>query len=255
MKHIKRSFCTTSFNTGTRLAAFLQSILPHLNDDDELILVDNHSNKETREIYHRYLEFFPNKFHVYPIKSNRGKGFDYAHRIATGDHLISVGSDVIFTDKLWTMLDKWFKERDSRSKVLFGVCCYVFPKEVYYAIGGYRHVNATEDTHLYNLLSRLDLVRFCEQEVGNNWTMKQHEARFVKGKGKILWRILMAEKDHIRMNDCMDLKDRLLKAKRFTNNGKTFYFFWIPLISCLSLYRLFTKKREFIRKEEWRFEI
>lgn len=241
-----RSFCTTSYNTGERLAYFLGSIVPYMKKDDELICVDNNSDKKTREIYEQFLELYPNKniwvlFH----KCNRGEGFDLAHRLATGKYLITLGSDVIYNRNFWKIVNLWTNRKESEEVVLTMRGSWIFPYWLYLAEGGYKHVNGSEDTNFRNRLIPKGLWTYCPAVIGENTNPSSNpEKRYEKTKLKILWRTILAEKDHIRMVDTMDLKDRLQKAKSFSSNSLNFYIFWFPLLSCLSMYRLFKGKQE-----------
>jgi len=250
---IKRSFCTTSYNTGERLIYFLNSIVPYMTKEDELICIDNKSDKKTREIYEEYLKLYSGKnlwvlFH----SCNRGEGFDVAHRLATGKYLITLGSDVIYNRNFWKVVNLWTKRQESKELVLTMHGSWIFPNWLYLAEGGYKHVNGSEDTNFRNRLAKKGLWRYCPIVIGENTDPSINpEKRYVKSKLAILWRTVLAEKDHIRMVDTMDLKDRLKKAEGFSSSRFNFYAFWFPLLSCLSLYRIFKTKQEIEFLPDW----
>lgn len=243
---IKRSFCTTSYNTGRRLYYFLHSIVPFMTNEDELICIDNNSDEETRYIYEQFLKLYPNKnIWILFQRCNRGEGFDMAHRLATGRYHITLGADVIYNRNFWKIVNIWTKQKESKFVVLTMNGSWIFPYWLYWAEGGYKHVNGSEDTNFRNRLIPKNLWRYCPIVIGENTDPSVNpEKRYAKSKLHILWRTILAEKDHIRMVDTMDLKDRLEKAYDFTHHGVFFYIFWFPLLSYLSIYRLFKNKQE-----------
>lgn len=232
------SFCTTSFNSGDRLYYSLKSILINMSDNDEMICVDNYSDYETMKSYERIINEFNDKnIFLVQLKCNRGYGFDYAHRLASGKTQITFGSDVIFNENLFKVIDLWLKSSLSNKKVLHLHHCYIFPKKIYKLIGGYKHINASEDTDIMNRLMHKNMARFCLIKVGDNWDMKIHpEKRFVKSSIKIFWRTLLHWKDYIMVRPNKYYMVHISKAKKFSGGGISFYLFWIPLITFLYIY-------------------
>lgn len=253
---IKKSYCTTSYNTGKRLDDFLLSIVPNLKEDEELICIDNFSNEETDKNYQKYIENYPDKnIKIYSYKCNRGKGRDIASNYCRGEYIIQLDSDTIYLPVLFKVIDEWIKLDISKTNILFCSYCWVFPSNVYFKIGGYPNTNSSEDIYMYNLATRRGILRYCDIKVGENmFAVKHLESRFTNNFFHMIWRMILNYKDNIRIDDCKDYMDRIRDAKEFTNGKITFYLFWIPFLSVLSIYGINIQKTQRINILDYKMD-
>lgn len=250
---IEKSFVTTSYNTGERLKKCLNSLLPYLKDNDEMVLIDNFSNLETQNSICWASDNFKN-FQARLIKSNRGKGFDFGCRVSRGRFIIVFGSDVIFRREFFDLVDKWLGTEESKTKALLGYCFWIFPRDLYFSFGGFPHSNTSEDMRSLEVLNSMDRIMYYPKHLGDNWSQPGNpDGRFEKKRKKIFWRQFIGWKDLIRMQRSKNYKSWLVKAFKFSRGNKKFYLIWAPLITMLYSYRLFRKKWKPVnlKKIEW----
>src|SRR5262245_57877015 len=96
---MKITIILCTYNRCRTLAKALESaaalVLPE-STDWEVLVVDNNSNDETREVVHDFCRRFPNRFH-YLFEARPGKSYalNTAIRTASGDILAFMDDDVV----------------------------------------------------------------------------------------------------------------------------------------------------------------
>lgn len=236
---IKHSFCTTSYNTGDQLEDFLCSILPNIDIDDELICVDNLSDKTTSDIYKKYLELFHDKnFKVYKYRCNRGLGRDLAYHKSIGEYIITLDSDVQYFPIYWDILKKIDESPYKKDNVFYMCYSFFINRELLDYIGGFPHINSTEDMYIYNIFFKRKKLFWIPLMIGGSQVHRCEEKRYTSNPFKQIIRIFLNYRDNFRVDETFDIKNKIKHIKSFCNSRIKYYFFWIPLIIFLSPYRI-----------------
>ncbi|NPA98085.1 MAG: glycosyltransferase [Crenarchaeota archaeon] len=97
----------TVYNNGYALQQSLDSLISTLNNvelDYEIVIVDNYSTDNTWKILEEYKKKMPHRFKIYRAKCSRGKGRDLALRRTSGEYVMYVDFDCLFSRRFGYMI-------------------------------------------------------------------------------------------------------------------------------------------------------
>lgn len=91
------SVCMATYNGAAYLREQIDSILPQLGDDDELVIVDDASTDDTRRIIASYTD---DRIRIVEQSSNRGyvRAFENALSVSVGDVVLLSDQDDVWTE-------------------------------------------------------------------------------------------------------------------------------------------------------------
>lgn len=96
MSHVKISIITATLNEVNNLEKFIKSVIPHISNEVEFIIIDGKSTDGTVNIIKQYLKFL----YYWESSSDIGiyEAFNKGIKIARGEFLSFVGSDDILLE-------------------------------------------------------------------------------------------------------------------------------------------------------------
>ncbi len=227
---MKHSICSTVYNNAPRLRASLDSILQYINPEEfEIVVVDSKSTDGTLEILKEYAKKFPN-FKIIVRKCTRGKGRQIAFENSSGEYIIPVDLDTIYTDKWWELIKAYENWEGKGKYALQAIYSGIYPRHLLERVGGWRDLQYAEDFDLWWRLIEIDAFKWYPLITGYNWEEKEPEKRQAKNIFKIIYRKYLNERDRFIARPEYSIKARLEQIKSLTSK-KTYYSFWIPLVT------------------------
>jgi glycosyltransferase involved in cell wall biosynthesis len=96
MTHVKISIITATLNEVNNLEKFIKSVIPHISNEVEFIIIDGKSTDGTVNIIKQYLKFL----YYWESSSDSGiyEAFNKGIKVARGEFLSFVGSDDILLE-------------------------------------------------------------------------------------------------------------------------------------------------------------
>lgn len=96
MSHVKISIITATLNEVNNLEKFIKSVIPHISNEVEFIIIDGKSTDGTVNIIKQYLKFL----YYWESSSDSGiyEAFNKGIKVARGEFLSFVGSDDILLE-------------------------------------------------------------------------------------------------------------------------------------------------------------
>lgn len=119
----------------------LQNVFLDVDGGFELVIVDNYSNDGTFEVLKQMSETYSN-IYIYRKRSNRGMGRQMAFEKTTGYYVYYVDFDDVILDSTMRILLTRYEEYLKKNVIIDGMC----RKEVIEEVGGWKPLNASEDT-------------------------------------------------------------------------------------------------------------
>ena len=109
---------TPAFNSAAYISAAIESVLKQTFQDLEMIVVDDGSTDNTKEIVSKYVQKYPEKIR-YLFQENRGPGAarNTAIRNACGDYLALLDADDIWLPEKLALQLQFLKENPAYSFV------------------------------------------------------------------------------------------------------------------------------------------
>ena len=87
------SIVIATYNASATLERCLKSIIPQMNDEIELIIIDGKSNDGTKEILNRYIEWI--SYTISEKDSGVYDAWNKGIKVAKGDWVMFIGADDI----------------------------------------------------------------------------------------------------------------------------------------------------------------
>jgi len=201
---VKLSICTTNYNCAHAIERHLVSIYHSLAGlDFEYIVVDNHSQDESRRLFEEWARSHPN-MSVLVRRCTMGSGRQIAFEHSSGRTVMVVDTDVVYNELFRRFVDAYFANYSHLS--LQAVYCGLFPREQWLAAGGRRSLNTNEDVDLWVRIARLGSMRWYPIPLGDNlkdpdaWGRADHlSSRYTKS-GRMI-RLLRREWDLFKTRD------------------------------------------------------
>ena len=168
----------TCFNEAGSVRNALDSMLPQLNDDFEVVIVDNFSTDGTFEILREYEK--SNGVKLVQKHCSRGLGRQIAFEHAKGDYIIAnLDLDDVFLPMLRDMLSKYHSRVEGNLLAIFNAVppphmtagwvqnITIGPRELIASIGGWRDLNLFEDWDIWSRAKQVH--KYC-------WTSMKYAA-------------------------------------------------------------------------------
>lgn len=218
----KYSICIINMNTENTLEASMRSVLPHLSDDFEVVIVDE-SEDNSREILNRLQKEFPIVKNVF-LDKNKSRTIGDARNIsiqeAQGEYCIMH----IDCDDFWhPYIPEFIKvfeklqEITGRDILLAGHQINVAKKSFLLSHGPYRDVEHGEDRDLWMRLAKLGLY----QPIDHVPFFYRMDIGISKTKKKAFLRTFWSVRDEIRGGVRLGTYLRQLFQRNLVSNIKT----------------------------------
>jgi len=166
------SICTTNYNCAHALEGHLRSVYDALAGIDfEYVVLDNQSRDASWEILTEWASTHRNM----KIRSQRctmGEGRQLAFRESSGDFIMVLDTDVVYSPVLRRFVDLYFRKSPQFS--VQAVFCGIFPRDQWETAGGRRSLNTNEDVDLWLRILELGTMKWYPIPTGEN--MKEPEA-------------------------------------------------------------------------------
>ncbi|MGF7229546.1 MAG: glycosyltransferase family 2 protein [Candidatus Saccharibacteria bacterium] len=183
MKHPLISVIVTTRNNHETLEACLQSIADQSYDMIELIVVDNNSSDDTKDIAHRFTK------HVYNKGPERSAQRNYAVQKATGDYVCIIDSDMVLSsDVIASCAETVAADADLRALIIpeesFGVGFWAQCKKLERSF--YVGVDWIEAARFFDKKTYLEVGGYNENMTGGeDWDFTRRMRRAVSvGRSK-----------------------------------------------------------------------
>ena len=219
---MKISICTTNYNCAHALSRHLESVYRELAGMEfEYIVVDNKSKDVSLQVLQAWAASHPNMT-VLSKRCTMGEGREIAFRHSTGDPIMVLDTDVVYSDALRALAEAYFERCPEWS--LQAVFCGLFPRNQWIAAGGRRSLNTNEDLDMWVRLARLGTMRWYPIYTGENlkeadaWGRGDYlSARYSRGE-RIL-RLARREWDRIKTREIELINIQALIAANLVDLG------------------------------------
>ena len=163
---MKISICTTNYNCAHALTRHLESVYRELAEMEfEYIVVDNKSRDTSLQILGGWAASHANMT-VLTERCTMGEGREIAFRHSTGDHIMVLDTDVVYSQALRTLANAYLEKCPELS--VQAVFCGLFPRNQWTAAGGRRSLNTNEDLDMWVRVARLGTMRWYPIYTGEN---------------------------------------------------------------------------------------
>ena len=169
------SVCTTSYNSAHAIQEHLRSLRDSLAGFPfEYVVVDNKSSDGTHRALADLSKTFLN-LTVISRRCSRGTGRQLAARLARASTILWVDTDTVYRSTLGLFVKRYFEIFGGRDVALQAIYAGLYPKSLWFAVGGTRNLNYAEDLDLWIRLWTLGKMRWTPVVVGDN--MKPRDAQ------------------------------------------------------------------------------
>ncbi len=164
---VKYSICITHYNMRDTLPAFLDSVLPQIDSDFEIVVCDSCSDDGSREILEGYQQ--EGKIKLIVQKSSRGRGRQIAFENSTGDYIISgLDADDVIKPTLKDVLAVYHSKHEGYA-LSFGTIHFL-PRTLVEAVGGWRDLQWGEDVDFCSRVEALGMIHYFPDA---SWIVQQ----------------------------------------------------------------------------------
>jgi|SRR3990172_4154759 len=162
------SVCATSFNCADAVREHIDSVWKSLGGISfEYVIVDNRSSDGTMEILLE-LERSHEGLAVLSRRCSRGRGRQVAAEHASADTLLVVDVDTIYGPPLRSLVWRYLEEFRARRLALQGIYAGLYPRDLWFEVGGMRDLNFAEDFDLWMRLWEHGFMRWTPVVLGEN---------------------------------------------------------------------------------------
>lgn len=218
----KYSICIINMNTENTLEASMRSVLPHLNNEFEVVIVDE-SEDNSREILHRLEKEFPIVRNVFLARDKTrtiGDARNISIQEAQGEYCIMhIDCDDIWHPYILEFIKIFEKLQEIIGKdiLLAGHQINVARKSFLLSHGPYRNVEHGEDRDLWMRLAKLGLY----QPIDHVPFFYRMDIGMSKTKKKAFLRTFWSVRDEIRGGVRLGTYLRQLFKRNLVSNMKT----------------------------------
>jgi glycosyltransferase involved in cell wall biosynthesis len=112
-----------NYNYADLIGATIESVLAQKYDAWELVIIDDGSPDNSREVIARYAEANPERIRtLFKDNEGQGQGFNDGVGLAKGDIVCFLDSDDIWLPGKLSMVNRWFSERDDIALLQHNMC-------------------------------------------------------------------------------------------------------------------------------------
>ncbi len=162
------SVCTTSYNIAHAIERHFSSVCNALAGISfEYVVVDNRSSDGTAEILSRLAHSFPG-FKVIARRCSRGIGRRLAASASKAPTILCVDADTVYRPSLGAFVRLYLKEFRSRDIALQAIYAGLYPRSLWFQVGGTRDLNYAEDLDLWMRIWELGRMKWTPVLMGEN---------------------------------------------------------------------------------------
>ncbi|HLC11447.1 MAG TPA: glycosyltransferase [Candidatus Bathyarchaeia archaeon] len=169
------SVCTTSYNNAHSLEAHFLSVMGALEGFlVEYNVVDNKSSDGTFSILSALASAFPN-VNIISRRCSRGTGRQIAASVARCSTILWVDTDTVYLPRLGELTRRYLQEFSGKGLALQAMYAGLYPRELWFRVGGTRNLNYAEDLDLWIRIWTLGKMRWTPVLMGENLKPSQYQ--------------------------------------------------------------------------------
>lgn len=185
------SICATTYNCADMIEESIKSIIQRTNVREiELVICDSKSTDGTLQLIQKYSNYFRN-LKIVSKKCTRGEGRQIAFEKSTGQYIILVDLDTIYTDA-WKKFVQWHMKYLPDFAVQT-IGSGIYPRRLIKQIGGWKNLNYSEDLDIFIKVAKLGWLRWSNLVTGYNFALLTTSKKISPVERGIRWLIQLRD--------------------------------------------------------------
>lgn len=188
-KKPKYSVCVPNYNMSDTIYQAISSVARQLNDDYEILIIDDGSNDQSKEVIHRLEAEYPVVRAIFlPRDKNRylGETRNFSVYSALGDYvLLHIDADDVWEAYLQDLVKLFhhIEKAYNRDFLLVGQQTGIIKRELMLTSGGYENIYRGEDRNLMFNLAAQDKILFLNYKTFRRRLSRPPNKKYIK----VIW--------------------------------------------------------------------